>query len=59
MADAACYSLFDGAVRVFVEQGAVHLKTIERCNDPTELTPEMARKLAAILMELADIADAQ
>lgn len=51
--DGQVYSLMDGSVRVWIDQGAIHLKAAESPHsDPVELTGEMAIQLANTLREM-------
>jgi hypothetical protein len=44
----------DGEVRLWIaDGGSIHLKAVDPHGDPTELTAEMAREIAAALLELA------
>ncbi|MBV9564312.1 MAG: hypothetical protein JOY90_28305 [Bradyrhizobium sp.] len=52
------FDLMDGAVRVWVEQEAIHLIAVERPHlDPVELTGAMAKRLAEALNSMADQLD--
>jgi hypothetical protein len=44
-------------VRLWVTDGAVHLKTVTAYNDPIELSGDEARRLGQRLTDLADKAD--
>jgi hypothetical protein len=56
--DRSAFELFGGDVRVWIEQEEIHMKAVDRgSRDPVELTPTMARELAAVLLELADRTD--
>jgi hypothetical protein len=47
-------TLADGDVRMWIaDGGAIHLKAADPHGDPTELTADMAREVAAALLELA------
>jgi hypothetical protein len=51
--DRSVFKLLDGDVRVWVEpEEGIYLKAAEG-SDPVELTKEMAKQLAAALMEMA------
>jgi hypothetical protein len=42
-------------VRVWLDQGGgIAIKTVSPDNDPVELSPTQARRLAAVLIELAE-----
>jgi hypothetical protein len=46
-------------VRIWLEQeSSVHLRAVTPHGDPVELSPDEARRLASILLALADQADA-
>jgi hypothetical protein len=49
------FELLDGDVYVWVvPDEAIYLKAVDRrSRDPVELTPTMARELAAVLLEMA------
>jgi hypothetical protein len=51
------FSLMDGSVSAWIDQGAIHLKAVESLyGDPVELTGEMAIQLASALREMvADV----
>jgi hypothetical protein len=50
----SAFELFDGDVRVWIEQEAIHMKAVDpKSGDPVELTETMARELAAVLLEMA------
>jgi hypothetical protein len=51
------YESEDGEIRVWIEQGAVHVKIVDAHGDPVELTPDAARELASVLREYAEAAD--
>jgi hypothetical protein len=52
--DRSDFELFNGDVRVWIEQEAIHMVARDpRSHDPVELTEAMARRLAAVLLELA------
>lgn len=56
--DRSAFQLFDGGVRVWVEQEEIHMIAHDpQYHDPVELTPTMARQLAAVLLEMADRLD--
>ena len=58
MSETTVYKLADGEVYLWVEDGgAIHLKAVSPYGDPTELTAEMARELALLLMTLAEEVD--
>ena len=58
MSDVKVYKLADGEVYLWVEHGSsIHLKAVSPFGDPTELTAEMARELALLLMTLAEEVD--
>lgn len=44
-------------VRIWVADGAVHLRTATPYDDPVELTGDDARRLGQLLATLADVAD--
>ena len=48
----------DGEVRLWSEQGAVHIRVTSPCDDPVELTAEEACQLAEALTRLAREAEA-
>jgi hypothetical protein len=49
------FELMNGAVRVWKEQGAVHIKAVDNpFNDPVELTASMARQLGQRLLLMAE-----
>jgi hypothetical protein len=53
--DRSIFQLFDGEVRVWIEQEAIHMIAHDpKYHDPVELTSTMARRLAAVLLEMAD-----
>jgi hypothetical protein len=54
--DQPVFKLLDGDVRVWIEQEEIHMIAVER-GAPVELTPKMARQLAAVLLEMADRTD--
>jgi len=45
--------LFDGEIRIGIEQETIHLKAIDSHGDPVELTSSMAVELAELLLKLA------
>ena len=52
------HRLFDGEVRAWIEQdSSIHLKVVSPFGDPVELTVDMAREVAQLLMRLADELD--
>jgi hypothetical protein len=52
------FELLEGSVRVWIEQGAIHMIAVELpSQDPVELTGDMARQLAATLQEMVDRLD--
>jgi hypothetical protein len=54
------FELMNGAVRIWKEQGAVHIKAIDHpFNDPVELTASMARQLAQKLLLMAEEVEEQ
>jgi hypothetical protein len=56
--DRSASQLFDGEVRVWVEQEEIHMIAHDpQHHDPVELTPSMARQLASVLLEMADRLD--
>jgi hypothetical protein len=56
--DRSAFQLFDGEVRVWIEQEQIHMIAHDpKYHDPVELTPTMARRLAAVLLEMADRTD--
>lgn len=56
--DRSIFQLFDGDVRVWIEQEEIYMIAHDpKYHDPVELTPKMARQLAAVLLELADRTD--
>ena len=42
--------LANGEVRVWVEQEAVHIKAVDRCGDPVELSDGEVKRLAEALL---------
>jgi hypothetical protein len=49
------FQLLDGDVAVWIEQESIHLRASERqSGDPVELTADLAKRLAAALLEMAD-----
>ena len=58
MADTAYWSLPDGEVYLWIEDGgSIHLKAASPYGDPTELSSEMAREVAAALLNAAKLLD--
>jgi hypothetical protein len=56
--DRSAFQLFDGDVRVWIEQRAIHMIAHDpKYHNPVELTEVMARELAAVLLEMADRLD--
>jgi hypothetical protein len=52
------FELMDGAVRVWVEQEAIHMIAVDRPHlDPVELTASMAKRLAEALTKMAEQLD--
>ena len=52
------YRLLDGDVRIFIEQEEIHMLAFDtKSNVPVELTTDIARDIARILIELADYLD--
>lgn len=58
MADKEVIEL-DDEVKLWIDQETIMLKACSGRADPTELTPDAARALARVLLELADKADAE
>jgi len=54
---AEVFSLYDGDIRVWIEQEAIHMKAVDHGVDPVEMTGDEARKLAAKLIEFAEAID--
>ena len=49
------FELLDGDVAAWIEQESIHLRAIERqSGDPVELTADLAKRLGAALLEMAD-----
>ena len=46
--------MYEGNLRAWIEQESIHLKAIDPCGDPLELTSDEARMLAEQLTKLAD-----
>ena len=52
--DRSSFKLFNGDVRVWFEQEAIHMIAHDpKYHNPVELTESMARELAAVLLEMA------
>jgi ABC-type Zn2+ transport system substrate-binding protein/surface adhesin len=41
-------------LHIWMDQEVIHIKAVDAHGDPVEITGEMARKLAARLVEMAD-----
>jgi hypothetical protein len=48
----------DGDFRAWIDQGAIHMKAVDRHGDPIEVSREEIRLLAQELLKLADEIDA-
>jgi hypothetical protein len=42
----------DDSLAVWIEQGAIHLKVIEKHNDPIELSAAAGKELAHVLLQM-------
>jgi hypothetical protein len=47
--------MFEGNLRAWLEQEAIHLKAVDKYGDPLELTGREARTLAQRLVRLAEM----
>lgn len=55
---ATSFEFSDGEIVIRLEQGAVHIKAVDKSGDPVELTKEEALEVAEALKNLAaEIAD--
>ena len=50
-------SFSNGDVKLWIEQEAIHLKTLDPHGDPVELSTHEARRLGQLLLRLADQVD--
>ena len=54
------WSTDDGEVSLWIaDGGSIHLNAVSPYGDPTELTAELARELAAALLEAARLLDGE